>query len=159
MLILEEVRGTRTGNPVDADPTHRHPVRLTSVEPSRDELLGIDIVEVGWGPDDALPFSLCLSVRLPAPGCELVRDVSLARGNVVLVDEGATVTEPLGPSAERRHRGVRLRRRRRRVDDAAAPAHPVLGARPLVFADPVDGAGPASAVAARDPHLGTPPSP
>ena len=97
VLVLEEVKGPDTGNPADADPTHRHAVRITRVTAGIDDLLGVRIVEVEWDRADALPFALCLSVRLRAPDCTLVEGVSVARGNVVLVDHGATLTEPLGP--------------------------------------------------------------
>ncbi|HEX8777971.1 MAG TPA: putative baseplate assembly protein, partial [Rhodanobacter sp.] len=68
-LIFEEALGPQTGNPADADPVHRHAVRLTAVQPMIDPLDGTLLLEVAWDPCDALPFDLCLSVRLPAPGC------------------------------------------------------------------------------------------
>ena len=45
------------------------------------------------GSDDALAFPLCLSVRLP--GGELFRNVSVARGNLVLADHGLTTAETI----------------------------------------------------------------
>jgi len=97
VLIFEEVIGPTTGNPADADSTHRHAVRLTRVTPAVDGLLDKRVLEIEWGPEDALPFSLCLSSRLPAPDCRRINDISVARGNVVLVDHGRRVDEPLGP--------------------------------------------------------------
>lgn len=91
LLIFEEVLGPQTGNPADADPTHRHAVRLTDVRTSIDPLDGTLLLEVAWDPCDALPFDLCLSVRTPSPGCAWLHDVSLARGNVLLVDHGEHV--------------------------------------------------------------------
>lgn len=91
LLIFEEVLGAHTGNPADADPTHRHAVRLTDVQTSVDPLDGTLLLEVAWDPCDALPFDLCLSVRTPSPGCAWLHDVSLARGNVLLVDHGERV--------------------------------------------------------------------
>lgn len=157
VLVLEEVKGTRTGNPADADPTRRHAVRLTSVGQGRDELLGVDVVEVGWDPADALPFALCVSVRLPAPDCTLVSDVSVARGNVELVDHGESVTEPLGPVGGTTVTGPCACDAA--VLEATTVPHrfgPVLGTGPLTFADPVDLNGPASLVGVRDPHAGSP---
>jgi len=87
-LIFEEVLGPETGNPADADPAHRHAVRLTSVEQTVDPLYDIELLEVAWDPCDALPFDLCLSVRTAAPACTMLEDISVARGNVVLVDHG-----------------------------------------------------------------------
>ena len=48
------------------------------------------MVEIEWDAEDALPFSFCLSARLPSPDCRWIDGVSVARGNVVLVDHGRT---------------------------------------------------------------------
>jgi hypothetical protein len=76
VLIFEEVKGPRTGQEADADPSRRHAVRLTQVAGGQDRL-----VEVEWFEEDALPFPLCLAWHGQV-------DVSVARGNVVLVDQG-----------------------------------------------------------------------
>ena len=157
VLVFEEVKGPDTGNPADADPTHRHAVRITRVTAGIDDLLGVRIVDVEWDRADALPFALCLSVRLPAPECTLVEGVSVARGNVVLVDHGATLTEPLGPVgvstvvAECACEGAL-------VETTELPMRltPVLGAGPITFADHVDPTAPAVRTSARDPRLGQP---
>ncbi|MDQ6648338.1 MAG: putative baseplate assembly protein, partial [Pseudomonadota bacterium] len=91
VLIFEEVLGPQTGNLADADPAHRHAVRLTDVQTSRDPLDDSLLLEVAWDTCDALPFDLCLSVRMPSPDCAWLHDVSLARGNVLLVDHGEHV--------------------------------------------------------------------
>jgi hypothetical protein len=65
VLVFEERLGPRTGEPADADPLHRHPVRLTAVQAGITDVLdGTPIVEIRWAEDDALPFPLCLSARL-----------------------------------------------------------------------------------------------
>ena len=94
VLIFEEVKGLRTGNSAEADPTRRHAVRLTKVTPGRDELHAQPVVHIEWDREDALPFPLVISAIGDAPCCELINDVTVARGNVVLVDHGRTVTEP-----------------------------------------------------------------
>lgn len=91
LLIFEEVLGPQTGNPADADPAHRHAVRLTDVQTSVDPLDGTLLLEIAWDACDALPFDLCLSVRQPSPVCAWLHDVSLVRGNVLLVDHGEHV--------------------------------------------------------------------
>ena len=91
LLLIEEVRGGRSGTPGDADPTHRQAVRLTSVTPVVDRLADQPALEVTWAPEDALDFPVCLSTR-GGPGCLPVEDVSVARGNVVLVDHGRSLT-------------------------------------------------------------------
>ena len=91
VLVLEEVIGPRTGTPAGADPAHRQAVRLTSVAPLVDPLYDQPVLEVGWAAEDALSFPLCLSVR-GGPDCTVIRDVGVARGNVVLVDHGRSLT-------------------------------------------------------------------
>lgn len=96
VLILEEVRGRASGLAVDADPTRRHPVRLTSVAPvAVDALTGVRYVEVEWHADDALPIALCVADRGAALDAVAITDVTVARGNVVLADHGASVSETL----------------------------------------------------------------
>ena len=94
VLIFEEVKGPKTGNEADADPAHRHAVRLTKVEPDLDPLFNQPVVEIEWAAEDALPFALCISAVLPAPSCQLKEEISVARGNVVLVDHGRPIDPP-----------------------------------------------------------------
>lgn len=104
VMIFEELRGPETGNASDADPAHRHAVRLTRVTPAQDPLGGrfenpphddaVDVTEIEWSADDALPFPLCISAKV---GQEMISDISIARGNIVLTDHGlALAAEPLG---------------------------------------------------------------
>jgi hypothetical protein len=96
VLIFEEVSSPTEGTQADADPTHRHAVRLKRVIPSEDPLNGIKVIEIEWHALDALPFPLCLSALVSGPDDkEEVREISVAHGNVVLVDHGATVTDEL----------------------------------------------------------------
>jgi hypothetical protein len=96
VLIFEEVKGPKTGSPYDADPQHRHAVRLTRVTPLVDDLYEppVQLVEIEWGWEDALPFAFCLSAIIP-PTCEVVADISVARGNAILVDHGHSIEEEL----------------------------------------------------------------
>lgn len=102
VLIFEEVIGPKTGLPADADPSRRHAVRLTRVTAGVDTLLldaggrPTPYVVVDWGMADALPFTFCVSAIGPAPDCAYLDNVSVAHGNVVLVDHGRTRREPLG---------------------------------------------------------------
>lgn len=90
LLILEEVKGARTGTPGDANPAHRQAVRLTSVTPAVDRVEDQPVLEVTWAAEDALGFPLRLAT-LGGRECEPVEDVTLARGNVVLVDHGRSL--------------------------------------------------------------------
>ncbi|MFE4513460.1 putative baseplate assembly protein [Kitasatospora sp. NPDC056783] len=91
LLIIEEALGPRTGAPADADPAHRQAVRLTSVTHLVDELYDQPVVEVGWAQEDALTFALCLATH-GGPDCGPISDVGVARGNVVPVDHGRSLT-------------------------------------------------------------------
>lgn len=100
VLLLEEVKGPHTGLEADADPLKRHVVRLTQVEHARadgpltDLLTGAPITEIAWHAGDALPFPMCVSVRLGKEhGGQWIDRVSVARGNMVLADHGATVRD------------------------------------------------------------------
>ncbi len=111
VLIFEELLGPRTGIEPDADPAHRHAVCLTRVTLGEDAVvpqtlqasgaaieLPTPVVEIEWAAADALPFPLVLSVVVPNATCQYVEHISVARGNVVLVDHGRTVqpAEELG---------------------------------------------------------------
>ncbi|HEY4249121.1 MAG TPA: putative baseplate assembly protein [Lacunisphaera sp.] len=91
VLIFEEVIGPVTANPADADPAKRHVLRLTKVTAAEDTLYQQPIVEIEWALDDALPFSVCLSAIAEAPECKFIENISVARGNVLLVDHGRSV--------------------------------------------------------------------
>jgi len=99
VLILKEIVGPETGNPADADPAHRHAVRLISVTPGTDVVTGDEITEIEWSAEDALPFPLCISSIV---GNVHVSDVSIALGNIVLADHGMTIdaAESLGQVPE-----------------------------------------------------------
>lgn len=98
VLILEEVANPVSGNAADADPEHRHAVRITGLEATTDPRNNRALLEITWHDDDALPFPLCLSATL-VDG-EPVQNVSVARGNVVLADHGQTMYgDALSPAA------------------------------------------------------------
>jgi hypothetical protein len=156
-LILEEVRGATTGNPADADPAHRHVVRLTKVTTGYDALLRNVIIEVEWAREDALPFALCISARRASPDCDRITGISVARGNVVLVDHGQSRTSDLGQVPTRDVPGdcacegsfIEVRR-------VPLSFTPVLESGPLVYAEPVALNAPAAVLLKRDPRAALP---
>lgn len=89
VLVLAQHRDPQTGEVVDADPTLRHPVRLTAVDaggagaPKLDPATDDAITEIAWGPTDALPFTLVVSDDKGNS------DAGVALGNIVLVEDGA----------------------------------------------------------------------
>ncbi len=92
-LLFEEVLGPQTGAAADADKSHRCVVRLTAVSASSDPLNEQPVLEIEWGVTDALPFQLCVSALGPAPSCELIKNVTLARANVLLADHGRWIAD------------------------------------------------------------------
>src|SRR5262249_32723430 len=99
VLIFEEVIGPHTGRAEDANPMQRCAVRLTHVE-TRDDagqtltdlLTGQPITEIFWADEDALPFALCVSAQIGRDQTQqVINNVSVARGNIVLADHGVTI--------------------------------------------------------------------
>ncbi len=88
VIIFEEIVGPNSGLAADADISHRHAVRILAIKPDIDALYQQPILKISWDIEDALPFDLCISAIGPAPYCERITDVSVARGNVILVDHG-----------------------------------------------------------------------
>lgn len=100
VLIFEEVKGPHTDETDDADPTKRHPVRLTSVDhtvsgnPLVDPLHPTEqITRIEWAKQDALPFPLCISSLIDNDPPVNVDKVSVVRGNIVLVDHGLSIED------------------------------------------------------------------
>ena len=107
LLLLEETHGPVTGLAADADPTRRQVVELVDVEATEDALFAatlldgelqlrdgspaLPLLRVRWRREDALRFSFCLSRRDVELG--LLRDLTRARGNVVVADHGLSTTE------------------------------------------------------------------
>jgi len=115
-VLFEEVLGPATGSTADANPQHRQVVQLDE-EPQLDHdplfsnitVNGIPqpilplqpmlpLLRVHWRVGDALTFPICVSTR--PLGRDLLRNVTVVRGNMVLADHGLTTSEtttPLSP--------------------------------------------------------------
>lgn len=129
-LLLEEVRGPRSGRPADADSAHRQVMRIEDVsvdpinpgdppqpvdslyrdrlaadpsDPNRRQLLQpngggdppLPLLRVRFRRRDALAFPACLSVRREGHQ-DLLRNVTVARGNLVFADHGLTIQDRFG---------------------------------------------------------------
>ncbi len=111
LLLFEEVKGIRTGNLADADPSHRHVVRLTKVTPSVDPVFDQPVVDIEWAEEDALPFAfyICAIMKpfsalekpssgsVRPPDCSLIKDISVALGNILIADHGILGEESFDP--------------------------------------------------------------
>ena len=117
VLIFQEIKGPLTGEAADANIRHRCAVRLTQVttvngqgqplvDPLFENVTGKSIVnpatqkatpvtEIQWSSDDALRFSVCLSSSFADSSGEhqIMSDVSVAFGNVVLADQGVSLSD------------------------------------------------------------------
>ena len=131
VLIFEEIASPSTGAEADADPAHRHAVKITMLEMTSDPVLGVDVINIGWADDDALPFPLCLSARVD----EELLHVSTARGNIALADHGRTQAREGLPLRT----GHRLYR-------------PILNQSPMTFAANIDPTWPAARMLVQDPR-------
>jgi hypothetical protein len=135
-LLLAETRSPRTGRGGDADRSHRHVVRLTSVHPTTDPIGPVQLLQVGWNSLDALPFDLQISADVTQPDQSTIRVVcGQSAGNIALADHGTSLP-PAGaaPSASDATRP--------QLDPPAAPEagpwRPRLTRRDLVWAAPLN---------------------
>ncbi len=156
-LLFEEVIGPKTGNPADADPNHRHVVRLTKVERAVDELYQQPVLEITWEEADALPFPLCISTPARPPDCQPRPNISVARGNIILVDHGRPTSDedlgcvPLHTSEADCECG-------RLSDVRLIPGRfrPQLQRVPLLFSQPLPENGPAAGLLRQNPRQAIP---
>ena len=114
-LLFEEVVGPLTGLLADANPAHRQVVKIDQ-DPAVDQdplfsnitLNGVPqplqplqtplpLLRVHWRLQDALTFPLCISTR--PVNVPLIRNVTVARGNMVLADHGITTSDIVTPPA------------------------------------------------------------
>ena len=92
-LVFIELKSPTTLTEGDADRSHRHVVRVTRVQFTRDPVGKLfdtpaseepaPITRIEWEASDALPFALCISTEKDPM-------VSVALGNIVLVEHGET---------------------------------------------------------------------
>lgn len=139
VLIFEEVIGPKTANSADADPTHRHAVRITGITPVTDPLVPtLALTDITWSEEDALPFPLCLSALGPPPKCDVIEYISVARGNLILVDHGVRIMEDL-PRVEIKDTMQTCECVGTVADTVLIPERyrPVLKEAPLTFSEPL----------------------
>jgi len=92
ILLFEEVVSPSTGKVEDADLSHRHVVRLKNVKKLIDHLNNTSVLELEWHDEDALPIPFCISARMDdKSGINVISDMTVARGNIVLADHGRTI--------------------------------------------------------------------
>ena len=138
-LLFEEVKGPRTGEKADADPSKRVVVRLTRVTPLVDPIFDQPVLLVEWSRKDALPFSLCISAVGRPKECELIQEITVARGNLVLVDHGRRIKKEALGSVPEKERVRSCTAERLPADTAieAAIFQPRLSKGPLTFCQPL----------------------
>jgi len=156
-LVFEEVIGPKTGVVADADPRHRQVVQLTKVTPGIDPLNRQPVVEIEWCLEDALAFPLCISARMPPPDCDCRDGISVARGNVALVDNCVPVVKPIGTVGTQSSAAL--------CPTDCSPGEIVVGSekfrpaiadRPLTFSQPLPPCGCAIRMTEQDPRKALP---
>jgi len=164
VLIFEEVLGPDTGQPGDADPSHRQAVRLTQ-QPvlDVDPLNNNQFTHIEWGDEDALTFPLCISSRTDEEHGEkyLGNNVTVARGNIVLCDHGLTETNAPIPNTVPEPAIFRPTTNCDpcvETEPVAVPPRyrPVLKDQPLTFAAPFDATASAASAMTWDVHTAMP---
>jgi hypothetical protein len=169
VLIFEETMGPLTGDPADADPSHRWAVRLTVATTTdssgvklTDPVNGEPLTRIEWATADALPFPLCLSsITDAAHNSQPLAGVSVARGNILPADQGSWTTNenlgqvppmPLGPVT-----GIGCNCSTLPGAAVVRPRYePPLANLPLTFALPFDDTAPASTFLATPTTSGAP---
>ncbi len=153
VLIFEEVKGSITGVPADADPNHRQAVRLTRMTRAVDDLYRQPVVNIEWGLEDRLRFPLCISAISQPPECAYLDGISVARGNVVLADHGRRHDpEQLGPVPPPEVE-ERCEDEGEATDVIVRPVkfRPELNGVPLTFGQPLPKPGPVAGLLLSDP--------
>ncbi|MEQ9365891.1 MAG: putative baseplate assembly protein, partial [Leptospirales bacterium] len=138
VLLFVEKRDPNSGRAFDANPDHRHVVRLNADPVAGfDELFGVDTLEINWYKADALPFDLCLG-EVEDEGGPLV-PIAVAYANVVLADYGRTVSdeELIPPEAPQSGR-YRPRLRLGEITQAENYDHDIMKFRPAAQASEQD---------------------
>ncbi len=110
-LLIEEVLGPQTGLAADADPTRRQVVLIDQAPVATSDGLfsnqidngalqawsagdqPLPLLSVHWQKADQLAQPFCLSHRLEDG--TLIRNITMARGNMVMADHGLTTTEAI----------------------------------------------------------------
>ncbi|MEA2491127.1 MAG: hypothetical protein QOH21_2919 [Acidobacteriota bacterium] len=102
LLLFRELLGPRSGAAADADPAHRHVVRLIAPgKTGTDALTANKITEIEWHGEDALPFPLCISATTDHRHKDVyLPQVSMAMGNIVVADHGESLAQSLGTVPE-----------------------------------------------------------
>lgn len=91
ILLLEQVRDSGAQEDVAPNSALKHCVRITRRVSAIDPLTGVDLLEVHWHRQDALPFSLCLEAVVNGDSGPEWVTVSVARGNLAMADQGISV--------------------------------------------------------------------
>jgi hypothetical protein len=165
-LLFQEVRSPATGQAADADAARRHVVRLTQVIPDIDPVYEQPIVHVAWDVADALPFTLTVSAVGPSPECMALgpgarhpSNLSVACGNIVLVDHGALVSSEVLDGCVPLVQSTQCCTSAGQASDVFVQAgkfRAALKKAPITFRSAVDKHAPASTLLIQDPRAGAP---
>jgi hypothetical protein len=136
-LLVEEVKGPRTGRPSEADPARRQVVRVAQVQATADPLTGQAVTRVVLDGADALQHEFIIAAE--GEDGQPLTGITAVRGNLVPAEHGRLVTETL-PAVQRTENVLRVR----------------LGEGPVTQRSPFDLRSPAAALLSPDPRQAAP---
>ena len=156
VVIFEERRSPWTGSEHDADPNHRHAVRLTAVDyEQKDALFDKPLLKISWDKADALPFTLWINKPPQAiwDSSQTDESVAVALGNIILADHGRSIHDD--PTKLQASHGPPPELMQQHYPAPKVSA--TLSARNLTYSDqlPTSGA-PAAKQLVQDPRRATP---
>jgi hypothetical protein len=112
----------------------------------------LDITEIEWHYEDALPFPLCITATTDYDhGHMYLEDVSVALGNIVLVDHGSSqleVFDPVPPGTIRWVPSNSNRCEDQQAITATSRFYPSLTYAPLTYVSPFDASNPPASASA-----------
>jgi hypothetical protein len=93
VLIFEETAGVLIGDIANNDRRRCHAVRLSQTPKLMTDPLfsNTEVTQITWYASDALPFDMVISARNQSDGTGAA---TVALGNIVLADQGRTITPP-----------------------------------------------------------------
>lgn len=154
ILIFVEELGPKTGQLQDANFSQRHAVHLNHVILKQDPIGGkfkeppddnpVDVTEIQWTPEDALPFPVCISAKTDKN--EYIDKVNKVLGNIILADHGFTIEKSEYPDIDEVPKSKLFRTlqstgdhcQEQTIEPVFPRFHPHLSKRPLTFTTPFE---------------------
>ena len=132
--------------------TETETVEREDIKKEKEADYSLDVTEIEWHFEDALPFPLCISTTTDYEhGHQYLEEVSVALGNIVLVDHGQTQQEVLAPVPAAAIRWVSTGSSRcdpQQPISVVPRFNPSLQYGPLTYTSPYDAGNPPASASA-----------